>query len=68
MKDRSALLLTAIAMSAFAWLFWHVGGGRAAGFLLSFLVVALTVDNFRLRRLIRGSRQLRDESKSEGKQ
>lgn len=67
MKDRVALLITAIAMSALAWLYWHLTGKYAVGLLMPFLLVVLTVDNFRLRRQLRGGKHLRNESESEVK-
>jgi Flp pilus assembly protein TadB len=57
MKDRAYLLIAAIAMSVFAWLYWHFGGKYAVGVLMSFLLVVLVVDNFQLRRQLRGIKQ-----------
>ena len=59
MRDSLSLILTALCASIAAWLFWHFTG--SSGFeVLSMLVMAtLFVENFRLRRKLRESRQNR---------
>lgn len=50
MKDSIILILSAICMAVIAWLFWHFTGNSGINTILIIVVVALTVDNIRLRR------------------
>lgn len=56
MKDSLLLLLSAGAAASAAWAFWHFLGRDALEVLTTVAVVALAVDNTRLRRLLRNSR------------
>ncbi|QIQ72032.1 hypothetical protein HBB04_02423 [Pseudomonas coronafaciens] len=53
MKDSIALLVTAVVMAFFAWLFWSTLGPDAFVVLGSLMVVMLCTDNFRLRRQVK---------------
>lgn len=53
MKDQLALLYTGIIGSIGAWTFWHFAGAEGMHIIGLVAVVALAVDNRRLRRKLR---------------
>lgn len=53
MKQTAALLLIGLVGAGFAWLFWHWVGEQGAGVLLVLMLIVVSADNFRLRRLLR---------------
>ncbi|MDB6145542.1 MAG: hypothetical protein JWP80_4586 [Pseudomonas sp.] len=53
MKSSVYLLLSAMAVSTFAWVFWHYLGNQASSVLGALIMLALTVDNIRLRRQLK---------------
>jgi hypothetical protein len=48
--DNVLLLIAATCASAFAWGFWHLLGETGSTVLLTIAVIALLIDNVRLRR------------------
>lgn len=53
MKDRLLLLLAGMAAAGLAWAFWHYLGRDALSTLLVLALVALSLENARLRRALR---------------
>lgn len=49
-KDRSLLLLAGLILAAAAWAFWHYLGENAFAVLMTITLIALWIDNRRLRR------------------
>lgn len=54
MKDSIALLISATGMAAVAWAFWYFLGDAGFNAIVILALIALTADNFRLRRQLRG--------------
>jgi len=54
MKDALLLLATGAAVSLLSWAFWHYLGNDALSTLNSIVLVGVVVDNFQLRRELRG--------------
>lgn len=57
MKNAALLILTAAGVAVLAWGFWHFLGNSAFNVISAMALVAITVDNIRLRRQLR-SQQL----------
>lgn len=55
MNDRIVLLVSALAMSLGAWAFWHFLGEDALDVLVLVALICAIADNWRLRRVLRGS-------------
>lgn len=53
MKDAIALLLAGLVAAGAAWLFWHWLGEQGASVLLMLMLIVVSADNLRLRRLLR---------------
>jgi len=53
MKDALALLITGAIASIFAWAFWHYAGTYGTEILSTIFLIALGLDNIRLRRKLR---------------
>jgi heme exporter protein D len=66
MVDRFALLITGLFCAVLAWASWHFAGELASGVTVSVLLIAYAVDNFQLRRLLRGL--LADRDKREARE
>ena len=49
-KDRSLLLLAGLILAAAVWAFWHYLGENAFAVLITIALIALWIDNRRLRR------------------
>ena len=58
MKDSIVLLISAIGMAVLAWGFWHVLGENAFNVIVTMALVALSVDNIRLRKQLRSGKSL----------
>ncbi|MYM67769.1 hypothetical protein GTP45_13120 [Pseudoduganella sp. FT55W] len=61
MKDQLALLLYGCIFAALAWVSWHWWGGYITFVVLVILLLGYAVDNFQLRRQVRGLLMERDQ-------
>lgn len=53
MKDRFALIVIALIVSALSWAFWHYLGADAFNVFTLVLLVVLTGENYQLRKKLR---------------
>jgi len=53
MRDSISLLGAGVIVAVLAWVFWHYLGSHAPCALATIALVAVTVDNVRLRRKLR---------------
>lgn len=68
MVDRFVLLIAGLVCAVLAWASWHFAGELISGVTVSVLLVAYAVDNFQLRRQLRGLLADRDKRESRGKE
>lgn len=57
MRDSLSLLAAGVLFALFGWAFWHYLGPDALCTLVILTLVVVTVDNARLRRQLRKTRQ-----------
>jgi hypothetical protein len=53
MKDSIALLVTGVIVAALSWAFWHYAGENASSIFSAVIIMALWLDNIRMRKLLR---------------